>query len=99
MEDGLNLFGEERKMTSIEALNRIECATDLTKETRLETTVSNPYFGEIQTIRKDLEVLGILKERCASANVSKDKLPNIAVDMHIELTEEEYMKVKEWLER
>ena len=85
-------------MTSIEALNKIERSTDVTKETRWETTVSNPYFGEIQTIRKGLEVLEILKERFASANVSKDKLPNIVVDMHIELTEEEYMKVKEWLE-
>lgn len=92
-------------MTSIEALNKIERATDVTKETRWETTVSNPYFGEIQTIRKDLEVLGILKERCAYANVEqyllrqrgKDRLPNIVVDIHIELTEEEYMKVKEWL--
>ena len=93
-------------MTSIEALDKIEQSTDATKETRWETTVSNPYFWEIQTIREDLEVLGILKERCASANVTqyllrqrgKDRLPNIAVDMHIELTEEEYMKVKEWLE-
>lgn len=92
-------------MTSIEALNKIESATDITKETRLETTVSNPYFGEIQTIREDLEVLEILKERCAYADVTqyllrkrgKDRLPNIVVDMHIELTEKEYMKVKEWL--
>ena len=29
----------------------------------------------------------------------KDRLPNIAVDMNIELTEKEYMKVKEWIER
>ena len=94
-------------MTSIEALNKIERATDLTKETRWETTVSNPYFGEIQTIREDLEVLGILKERCASANVTRwglckkgeDKTPSITVCMDIELTEKEYKKVKEWLER
>ena len=107
MEDGLNLFGEERKMTSIEALNRIECETDLTKETRWETTVSNPYFGEIQTIRKDLEVLEILKERCASANITRwglckrgeDKTPSITVSMGIELTKKEYEKVKEWIER
>ena len=93
-------------MTSIEALNRIECATDLTKEMRWETIVSNPYFEEIQTIKKDLEVLEILKKGCAYVDVTqyllrqrgKDRLPNIAVDMHIELTEEEYMKVKEWLE-
>ena len=93
-------------MTSTEALNKIERSTDATKETRWETTVSNPYFGEIQTIRKDLEVLEILKRGCAYANVTqyllrqrgKDRLPNIAVDMHIELTEDEYMKVKEWLE-
>lgn len=94
-------------MTSIEALNRIECATDLTKEMRWETIVSNPYFEEIQTIKKDLEVLEILKKGCAYADVTqyllrkrgKDRLPNIAVDMHIELTEKEYMKVKEWIER
>ena len=49
-------------MNSIEALNKIECATDVTKETSWETTVSNPYFQEIQTIRKDLEVLEILKK-------------------------------------
>ena len=92
-------------MTSIEALNRIECATDLTKEMRWETIVSNPYGHEFQTVRKDLEVLEILKRGCAYANVEqyllrqrgKDRLPNIVVDMHIELTEEEYMKVKEWL--
>ena len=48
-------------MTSIEALNRIECATDLTKEMRWETIVSNPYGHELQTVRKDLEVLEILK--------------------------------------
>ena len=41
-------------MTSTEALDKIERSTDATKETRWETTVSNPYFGEIQTIRKDL---------------------------------------------
>ena len=94
-------------MTSIEALNRIECATDLTKEMRWETIVSNPYFEEIQTIKKDLEVLEILKKGGAYADVTqyllrkrgKDRLPNIAVDMHIELTEKEYMKVKEWIER
>ena len=94
-------------MTSIEALNRIECATDLTKETRWETTMSNPYFGEIQTIRKDLEVLGILKERCASANITRwglckkgeYKTPSITVSMDIELTKKEYEKVKEWIER
>ena len=94
-------------MTSIEALNRIECATDMTKETRWETTVSNPYFREIQTIRKELEVLVILKERCASANVTRwdlckkgeDKTPSITVSMDIELTKKEYEKVKEWIER
>lgn len=94
-------------MTSIEALNRIECATDLTKETRWETTVSNPYFEEIQTIREDLEVLEILKERCASANITRwglckkgeDEKPNITVSMDIELTKKEYEKVKEWIER
>lgn len=94
-------------MTSIEALNRIECATDLTKETRWETTVSNPYFGEIQTIRKDLEVLEILKKGCAGANITRwglckkgeDKTPSIMVSMDIELTKKEYEKVKEWIER
>lgn len=94
-------------MTSIEALDKIECSTDVTKETRWETTVSNPYFGEIQTIRKDLEVLGILKERCASANITRyglrkggeDKTPSITVSMDIELTKREYEKVKEWIER
>ena len=94
-------------MKSIEALNKIERATDITKETILETTVSNPYFGEIQTIRKDLEVLQILKRRCVSAiivqyefyMVGKDEIPNIKADMRIELTEKEYKKVKEWLER
>ena len=93
-------------MKSIEALNKIERATDITKETILETTVSNPYFGEIQTIRKDLEVLEILKRRCVSAiivqyefyMVGKDEIPNIKADMRIELTEKEYKKVKEWLE-
>ena len=93
-------------MTSTEALDKIERSTDATKETRWETTVSNPYFGEIQTIRKDLEVLEILKRGLAHVDITqyplrqrgKDRLPNIAVDMHIELTEEEYMKVKEWLE-
>ena len=93
-------------MKSIEALNKIERATDITKETILETTVSNPYFGEIQTIRKDLEVLQILKRRCVSAiivqyefyMVGKDEIPNIKADMKIELTEKEYKKVKEWLE-
>lgn len=92
-------------MTSIEALNRIECATDLTKEMRWETIVSNPYGHEIQTVRKDLEVLEILKKGCDYVDVTqyllrkrgKDRLPNIAVDMHIELTEKEYKKVKEWL--
>ena len=94
-------------MKSIEALNKIERATDITKETILETTVSNPYFGEIQTIRKDLEVLQILKRRSVSAiivqyafyMVGKDEIPNIKADMRIELTEKEYKKVKEWLER
>lgn len=94
-------------MTSIEALNKIERATDVTKETRWETTVSNPYFGEIQTIREDLEVLEILKERCASADITRyglrkggeDKKPSITVSMGIELTKKEYEKVKEWLER
>lgn len=94
-------------MTSIEALNKIERATDVTKETRWETTVSNPYFGEIQTIREDLEVLEILKERCASADITRyglrkggeDKKPSITVSMDIELTKKEYEKVKEWLER
>ena len=93
-------------MKSIEALNKIERATDITKETILETTVSNPYFGEIQTIRKDLEVLQILKRRCVSAiivqyefyMVGKDEIPNIKADMRIEFTEKEYKKVKEWLE-
>ena len=93
-------------MKSIEALNKIERATDITKETILETTVSNPYFGEIQTIRKDLEVLQILKRRCVSAivvqyefyMVGKDEIPNIKADMRIKLTEKEYKKVKEWLE-
>ena len=94
-------------MTSIEALNEIEHATDIAEETRWETIVSNPYFGEIQTIRKDLEVLGILKERCASANVTRwglckkgeDKTPSITVSMDIELTKKEYEKVKELIER
>ena len=94
-------------MTSIEALDKIERSTDATKETRWETTVSNTYFGEIQTIRKDLEVLGILKERCASANVTRwglckkgeDKTPSITVSMDIEITKKEYEKVKEWIER
>lgn len=93
-------------MKSIEALNKIERATDITKETILETTVSNPYFDEIQTIRKDLEVLQILKRRCVSAiivqyefyMVGKGEIPNIKADMRIELTEKEYKKVKEWLE-
>lgn len=94
-------------MTSIEALNKVERATDVTKETRWETTVSNPYFGEIQTIREDLEVLEILKKGCASANITRyglrkggeDKKPSITVSMDIELTKKEYEKVKEWLER
>ena len=94
-------------MKSIEALNKIERETDIKKETRWETTVSNPYFGEIQTIREDLEVLEILKMRCFSAiivqyafyMVGKDEIPNIKADMRIELTEKEYKKVKEWLER
>ena len=94
-------------MNSIEALNKIERATDITKETRWETTVSNAYFKEIQTIRKDLEVLGILKRRCVSAVIlqygfytaGKDEIPNIKTDMKIELTEKEYKKVKEWMER
>lgn len=94
-------------MKSIEALNKIERATDITKETRWETTVSNPCFVEIQTIRKDLEVLEILKSRCVSTIivqyafyiVGKDEIPNIKSDMRIELTEKEYKKVKEWLER
>ena len=58
-------------MTSIEALNKIEHATNVTEETRWETTVDNPYFWEIQTIRKDLEVLEILKKGCAYANVTQ----------------------------
>lgn len=94
-------------MTSIEALNKIERATDVTKETRWETTVSNPYFGEIQTIREDLEVLEILKERFASADITRyglrkggeDKKPSITLSMGIELTKKEYEKVKEWIER
>lgn len=94
-------------MTSTEALDKIERSTDVTKETRWETTVSNPYFGEIQTIREDIEVLEILKERCASANVTRwglrkggeDKTPSITVSMNIELTKKEYKKVKEWIER
>lgn len=94
-------------MTSTEALDKIERSTDVTKETRWETTVSNPYFGEIQTIRKDLEVLEILKERCASANITRyglrkrgeDKTPSITVSMDIGLTKKEYEKVKEWIER
>lgn len=94
-------------MTNIEALNKIERATDITKETRWETTVDNPYFWEIQTIRKDLEVLEILKERCASANITRwglckrgeDKTPSITVSMDIELTKKEYEKVKGWMER
>ena len=94
-------------MTSIEAVNRIECATDLTKETRWETTVSKPYFGEIQTIRKDLEVLEILKERCARANVTRwglckkgeDKARRITVGMDKEKKKKEYEKVMEWIER
>lgn len=94
-------------MTSIEALNKIERSTDVTKETRWETTVSNPYFGEIQTIRGDLEVLKILKERCASANITRyglceggeGKTPSITVSMDIELTKKEYEKVKGWIER
>ena len=94
-------------MTSTKALNRIECATDVTKETSWETTVSNPYFKEIQTIRKDLEVLEILKMRCVSmvirqyefCTAGKDETPNIKADMRIELTEKEYEKVKEWIER
>lgn len=94
-------------MTSTEALDKIERSTDVTKETRWETTVSNPYFGEIQTIRKDLEVLGILKERCARANITRyglrkggeDKTPSITVSVDIELTKREYEKVKEWIER
>lgn len=93
-------------MTSIEALNKIERATDVTKETSRETTVSNPYFKEIQTIRKDLEVLEILKMRCVSTVIrqyefctaGKDEIPNIKADMRIELTENEYEKVKGWLE-
>ena len=94
-------------MTSIEALDKIEHATNITKETHWETTVDNPYFWEIQTIRKDLEVLGILKERCASSNITRwglckkgeDKTPSITVSMDIELTKKEYEKVKGWLER
>lgn len=93
-------------MNSIEALNKIERATDVTKETRWDTTVSNPYFKEIQTVRKDLEVLEILKKRCVSTIivqyafyiVGKDEIPNIKTDMRIELTEKEYKRVKEWLE-
>ena len=89
-------------MTSTEALDKIERSTDVTKETRWETTVSNPYFGEIQTIRKDLEVLEILKERCASANITRwglCKKGEVTVSMDIELTKREYEKVKEWIER
>ena len=84
-------------MTNIEALNQIERYHDEEVYYVGETYVENEFAEEIKIIRKDLEILGILKERFASANVSKDKLPNIVVDMHIELTENEYMKVKEWL--
>ena len=95
------------EMTSIEALNKIEHTTNVTKETSWETTVNNPYFQEIKTIKEDLEVLRILKERLASVNVTqdllrrsgKDKTPSITVSMNIELTKKAYKKVKEWIER
>lgn len=94
-------------MTSIEALDKIERSTDVTEEKRWETTVDNPYGRELQTVREDLEILEILKERCASANITRwglckrgeDKTPSITVSMDIDLTKKEYEKVKEWIER
>lgn len=94
-------------MTSIEALDTIERYHDEEVYDVGETYVENEFAEEIKIIRKDLEVLEILKRGCAHVDVTqyplrqrgKDRLPNIAEDMHIELTEEEYMKVQEWIER
>lgn len=94
-------------MTSIEVLlDTIEHYHDEEVYYVGETYVENEFAEEIKIIRKELEVLEILKRGLAHADITqyplrqrgKDRLPNIVADMHIELTEEEYMKVKEWLE-
>ena len=95
-------------MTSIEVLlDTIERYHDEEVYDVGETYVENEFAEEIKIIRKELEVLEILKRGLAHADITqyplrqsgKDRLPNIAVDMHIELTENEYKRVQEWLER
>ena len=94
-------------MTSIEALDTIERYHDEEVYDVGETYVENEFAEEIKIIRKELEVLEILKRGLAHVDITqyplrqrgKDRLPNIAVEMYIELTENEYKRVQEWIER
>ena len=95
-------------MTSIEVLlDTIERYHDEEVYDVGETYVENEFAEEIKIIRKELEVLEILKRGLAHADITqyplrqrgKDRLPNIAVEMYIELTENEYKRVQEWIER
>ena len=94
-------------MTSIEALDTIERYHDEEVYDVGETYVENEFAEEIKIIRKELEVLEILKRGCAHVDITqyplrqsgKGRLPGIAVDMYIELTENEYKRVQEWIER
>ena len=97
-------------MTSKEALKNIclECEKEMAKnQTRCPfRSISNEYCKEYETIKKDLEILEILKNNEISISyieqstsyddyISKcDCFRNLSY-----IAEEEYTKLKEWLEK
>ena len=91
-------------MTSKEALERIKNTIIVRRN---NTVVLEPFIQEeIETIAKDLEVLEILKKRIEINETYDDLFPYeikvksgyISNRSCLVLTEEDFKKIKEWLE-
>ena len=89
-------------MTSLEALRNIcyECEKKMAiNKTRCPfRSISNEFCEEYDLIKKDLEILEILKNESDSKRIiERDGIVSFHLDMI--LTSDNYNKIKEWLEK
>ena len=88
-------------MNSKEALKKIENTTNWSSDEDIDKDLYN-LWGNVacRTIKKDLEVLEIIKKHNGKVYGYKGKLNenNICVISVNDLTEEEFNVIKEWLE-
>lgn len=86
---------------SIEALNRIETIAPFNRENKPNyysqfMQSETPFYEDFDLVKKDLEVLEILKKHYNKDSLIKSL--NSFISFHIYKDDKDFNKIKEWLE-